>query len=160
MGNYCFCNLNWKWTICRISFSFFFLQLFVFRFDFLLHQGNAFLLLLMFLCLWPETGINCLVLRDSLLTLKWAFCPLKWKQYEIEAIWSCEPWSFHRGATALLESLEMIGPIVSTERTGRVGERWEPFLWVFVFIPEKEVRLVWNRLFFTWSMGMSQIPFY
>lgn len=141
-------------------FFFLFTPLCFQRFDFLLHQGNAFPLLLMFLCLWPETRINCLVLWDSLLTLKWAFCPLKWQQYEIEAIWSWEPWSFCRGTTALLGSLEMIGPTVSTERTGRVGEIWEPYLWVFVFIPEKEVRLVWNSLFFTWFMGMSQIPFY
>lgn len=141
-------------------FFFIFTPLCFQRFDFLLHRGNAFPLLLMFLCLWPETRINCLVLWDSLLTLKWAFCPLKWQQYEIAAIWSWEPWSFCRGTTALLGSLEMIGPTVSTERTGRVGEIWEPYLWVFVFIPEKEVRLVWNSLFFTWFMGMSQIPFY
>lgn len=141
-------------------FFFIFTPLCFQRFDFLLHRGNAFPLLLMFLCLWPETRINCLVLWDSLLTLKWAFCPLKWQQYEIEAIWSWEPWSFCRGTTALLGSLEMIGPTVSTERTGRVGEIWEPYLWVFVFIPEKEVRLVWNSLFFTWFMGMSQISFY
>lgn len=91
-------------------FFFLFTPLCFQRFDFLLHQGNAFPLLLMFLCLWPETRINCLVLWDSLLTLKWAFCPLKWQQYEIEAIWSWEPWSFCRGTTTLLGSLEMIGP--------------------------------------------------
>lgn len=143
-----------------LFFFFIFTPLCFQRFYFLLHQGNAFLLLLMFLCLWAQTRINCLVLWDSLLTFKWAFCLLEWQQYETEAIWSWEPWSFRRGTTAFLESLEMTGPTVSIERTGRVGETWEPYLWVFVFIPEKEIRLVWSSLFFTWSMGMSQIPFY